>query len=384
MNSTSQTYHFPEDAPLHLENGFVLKGAHVAYATFGALNADKTNAVLVCHALTGDQYATGENPKLGRQGWWSKVVGDGCPIDTTRYFVICANTLASCYGSSGPSDINPETGKVYGIDFPFVSIGDMVEAQYRLARSFGIEKLLAVVGGSAGGMQVLEFVRKYGDYFHAAVPIATTAQESPRNIALHEVSRQAIMADPDWLHGGYAEQGKIPALGLRIARMSSHVNYMSPEKILQRFGRSPSRPGDAKMFYKPDFEIEDYLHHQGVSFKNRFDANSYLYLSKALDMFDLASGQEGLVGVFRKTKARFCVIAFSSDWLQPPEESRKIVRALTMCNADVSFVVITTDNGHDAFLLDEPEMFSVIRGFIDATYRLRVEGGSPAKAAVGS
>jgi homoserine O-acetyltransferase len=364
----SQLVHYSDPQPLPLDSGQRLSGIKIAFSTYGTLNAEKSNAVLICHALTGDQFVTGHNPLTGKHGWWSEMVGAGRTIDTNRYFVICSNVLGGCSGSTGPGSINPATGMVYGIEFPHLTIADMVRAQFRLVRSFGIHRLFSVVGGSAGGMQALQWAADYGNYIRSAIAIATTAQESARNIALHEVSRQAIMADPNWCRGRYVENGNVPELGLAVARMSAHVNYLTPEKLAKRFGRAFGEVGRPRSFHSPEFAVESYLRHQGVAFVSRFDANSYLYLTKAIDHFDLASKGDGLLPrVFCNNDSRFCIIAFSSDWLQPPAESRRIVRALNAAGADVTFSEVETDNGHDAFLLNEPELFNVVRHFLDAT-----------------
>jgi homoserine O-acetyltransferase/O-succinyltransferase len=355
-----------------LASGHVIREAALAYRTYGTLNEEKSNAVLVCHALTGDQYVSGINPVNGNPGWWANVAGPGKVIDTDRYFVICSNVLGGCMGSTGPSDINPETGSRYGTNFPILTIGDMVIAQAQLLDTLGVRKLFSVVGASAGGMQALEWAARFGDRLDSVIAIATAAQESARNIAFHEVSRQAIMADPDWCEGRYLDLGKNPARGLAVARMAAHINYLSADKLHDKFGRKLQGSGRKKFQFDAHFQIESYLKHQGLKFVERFDANSYLYLTKAIDLFDLESDYEGnLAQAFSNTQARFCVISFSSDWLQPTEESKKIVRALNANAADVSFVEISTPNGHDAFLLDEPELHNIIEGFLNATKRKR-------------
>ena len=359
---------FVDGPPLKLDGGAELSPFSIAYETYGTLNADRSNAILVCHALTGDQYAASRHPLTGSLGWWNLMIGPGRPLDTSKYYVICSNVLGGCMGSTGPGCDNAATGRPYGLDFPVITIGDMVRAQARLLDFLGVPSLFCVIGGSAGGMQVLEWVASYKDKVFAAIPIATAAQESARNIAFHEVCRQAIMADPSWQGGRYLEAGTNPQGGLSVARMAAHINYLSADKFHDKFGRRLQNK-EAKTFgFEADFQVESYLRYQGTKFVDRFDANSYLYITRAIDYFDLPADHGGfLANAYRDIKTRFCIISFSSDWLQPTEESRKIVRALNAVMADVSFVEIKTENGHDAFLMDEPEMFSVISGFLKAS-----------------
>ena len=354
------------DAPLPLDCGRRMSPFTVAYTTYGTLAPDAGNAILICHALTMDQFVASDNPVTGKPGWWIDMVGPGKPIDTDRFFVICANVLGGCMGSTGPSDTNPDTGKPYGLDFPVVTIRDMVRAQKRLIDHLGIRRLLAVVGGSVGGMQALQWAATYPDHVKAVVPIACAARHSAQNIAFHEVGRQAIMADPDWRGGEYQQHGVRPAKGLAVARMAAHITYVSEAALQRKFGRNLQNR-EAKSFrFAPDFQIESYLHHQGASFVDRFDANSYLYITRAVDYFDLAEEHGGqLSEVFRLNAPRFCIISFSSDWLYPPVENKRIAHALNAVAARVSFVEIKSDKGHDAFLLDEPEMYAVIRGFLN-------------------
>lgn len=354
------------DEPLALDCGRSLPGFTVAYTTCGTLNAGKSNAILICHALTGDQFVASNHPLTGKPGWWLSMVGPGKPIDTDRFFVICANVLGGCMGSTGPSSIDPATGNPYGLNFPVVTIRDMVRAQKRLIDHLGIAKLLAVVGGSMGGMQTLQWAASYPDSMKAVVPIACAARHSAQNIGFHEVGRQAIMADPDWKGGEYQLAGTRPSKGLAVARMAAHITYVSEAALQRKFGRNLQNR-DAKSFqFAPDFQIESYLHHQGASFVDRFDANSYLYITRAVDYFDLAEEHGGqLSDVFRLNAPRFCIISFSSDWLYPPVENKRIAHALNAVAAQVSFVEIKSDKGHDAFLLDEPEMFGVVRGFLN-------------------
>jgi homoserine O-acetyltransferase len=349
---------------LALDCGAVVAPLAVAYRTYGKLNAAKSNAVLVCHALTGDQYVAEVHPLTGKPGWWEAVVGPGKPIDTDRYFVICANVLGGCMGSSGPAEPKPDGTGLWGIDFPSVTVRDMVRAQKRLVEHLGIARLLAVVGGSMGGMQVLEWAATYPDMVVAAAPIATATYHSAQNIAFHEVGRAAIHGDPDWKGGRYWEDGRIPAKGLSVARMVAHITYLSEAALGRKFGRR-LRGASALTFLEDVFEVESYLRHQGSTFVHRFDANSYLTITRAMDFFDLAAEHGGEVAApFRGTETRFLVASFSSDWLFPTEESRALVRALNAAAANVSFVEIATDKGHDAFLLDEPVFHRALGGFL--------------------
>ncbi|MGE5511741.1 MAG: homoserine O-acetyltransferase MetX [Bacteroidota bacterium] len=365
---SSEYVDFPESEPLQLECAQLLAPFRVAYKTYGALNAEKSNAILICHALTGDQYVASDHPVTGKPGWWETMVGPGKPIDTDRFFVICPNILGGCMGSTGPASINPRTGRAYGLDFPVITIGDMVDAQVRLIDHLGIQQLFSVIGGSMGGMQVLDWAARYKERVLTAVPIATAAWHSSQNIAFHEVGRQAVMADPDWCHGRYLEEGKVPRRGLAVARMAAHITYLSEEALHRKFGRN-LQDRDRKTFsFSADFQVESYLRYQGSSFVDRFDANSYLYITRAMDYFDLAAGHgDVLANAFRGTKTRFCVVSFTSDWLYPTRESREIVHALNAVAANVSFVEIDSDKGHDAFLLDEPELFATVRGFLNAS-----------------
>jgi homoserine O-acetyltransferase len=367
---SSKVMHF--DEPLMLDCGQTLAPFSQAYQTYGELNADKSNAILVCHALTGDQHVANTHPVTGKPGWWSTMVGPGKPIDTNRFFVICPNILGGCMGSTGPASINPATGKPYGLSFPVITIGDMVDAQVRLIDSLGIDQLFCVIGGSMGGMQVLEWAARQKERVFAAVPIATAASHSSQNIAFHEVGRQAVMADPDWCGGRYLEMGKVPRRGLAVARMAAHITYLSEEALHRKFGRNFQNRTDRSFSFSADFQVESYLRHQGISFVDRFDANSYLYITRAMDYFDLAAEYgDVLANAFKGTKTRFCVVSFTSDWLYPTRESKRIVQALNAVAANVSFVEIESDKGHDAFLLDEPEFFATVRGFINSAAEKR-------------
>jgi homoserine O-acetyltransferase len=363
---------FGEDEPLPLDAGVSLTPFQVAYQTYGTLNADKSNAVLICHALSGDQHVANVNPVTGKPGWWSLMVGPGKPIDTDRYFVICANVLGGCMGTTGPASIDPKTGKAYGLDLPVITIRDMVRAQAMLIDRLGIDTLLCVLGGSMGGMQVLQWAASFPERVFAAVPIACAARHSSQNIAFHEVGRQAVMADPDWCAGKYAELGKSPRKGLAVARMAAHITYMSDEALHRKFGRQLQDRTKLTFGFDADFQVESYLRHQGTAFVGRFDANSYLYMTRAMDYFDLALDYGGvLANAFRGTKTRFCVVSFTSDWLFPTVENRTIVHALNAAAANVSFVDIETDGGHDSFLLEEPEFFATVSGFLSAAARRR-------------
>jgi homoserine O-acetyltransferase len=352
--------------PLVLDSGARLGPYTVAYQTYGTLNAERTNAILVCHALTGDQYVAEPHPVTGKPGWWSTMVGSGKVLDTDRYFVIGSNVLGGCMGSSGPMEINPATGRPWGLSFPVITIADIVRAQRQLIDHLGIETLFCVTGGSMGGMQVLQWAASYPDRVFAAVPIATAARHSAQNIAFHEVGRQAIMADPEWAQGNYQEQGRRPSRGLAVARMAAHITYLSEQALHRKFGRQLRNRDAVTYGFDADFEVESYLRHQGIAFVDRFDANSYLYITRACDYFDLAAEHGGVLAIaFRGTRTRFCVISFTSDWLYPTSENRMIVHALNAAAANVSFVEVETDKGHDAFLLDEPEFFATLRGFLD-------------------
>ena len=353
--------------PLCLDSGQVLREVDIAYCTYGRLNADRSNAVLICHALTGDQYVASTNPVTGRPGWWPVMVGPGRTFDTDRYFIISTNVLGGCMGSTGPSSIDPDTGQPFGLSFPVITIADMARAQAQLVSQLGIETLFCVAGGSMGGMQALEWARANPDRMYACVLLATAPRHSAQNIAFHEVGRQAIMADPDWRGGDYARLGVRPEKGLAVARMAAHITYLSEPALQRKFGRELQRDG-LSWGFDADFQVESYLRHQGAAFVDRFDANSYLYITRALDYFDLAQAAGGkLVDALRPAAdVRFCVLSFSSDWLYPTSESRVIVRALNAAGARASFVEIESDKGHDAFLLDEPIMRAALNGFLDA------------------
>jgi homoserine O-acetyltransferase/O-succinyltransferase len=369
---SSKVMKFGASAPLKLDAGVDLSPFQIAYQTYGTPNADKSNAILVCHALTGDQHVANIHPVTGKPGWWENMIGPGRIIDTDRYFVICANVIGGCMGSTGPASLNENIGKAWALDLPIITIADMVRAQAMLVEALGIEKLFLVMGGSMGGMQVLQWAAAYPNKVFAALPIATGARHSSQNIAFHEVGRQAVMADPDWREGRYLEAGVIPAKGLAVARMAAHITYLSDSALHRKFGRNLQDREALTFGFDADFQIESYLRHQGSSFVDRFDANAYLYMTRAMDYFDIAAEHGGvLANAFKGTQTRFCVMSFTSDWLFPTSESRAVVHALNAAGASVSFVEIETDKGHDAFLLDEPEMVAAVRGFVGAAARAR-------------
>ena len=351
--------------PLGLDCGLDFGPFTIAYQTYGVLNAERSNAVLVCHALTGDQYAADPHPITGKPGWWSSVIGPGEVLDTERYFLICANVLGGCMGTTGPRDIDPATGEPWALDFPVITIRDMVRAQKLLLDHLEIDSLFCVLGGSMGGMQVLQWAADFPEHVFAAVPIAAAARHSAQNIAFHEVGRQAIMADPEWCGGRYLREGRNPSRGLAVARMAAHITYLSEPALHRKFGRNLQDRRQVTYGFDADFQVESYLRHQGSTFVDRFDANSYLYITRAMDYFDLAAEHGGaLAQAFTGTQSRFCVISFTSDWLFPTSESREIVQALNAVAANVSFVEVEADGGHDSFLLHEPEFFETLRGFL--------------------
>ncbi len=349
---------------LALDSGRELEGVEIAYETHGDLAEDKGNAILIFHALTGDQFVASEHPVTGKPGWWERMVGPGKPLDTDRYHVICANVLGSCMGSTGPASTGPG-GEPYGMDFPVITIRDMVRAQMALLDVLGIEKLHAIVGGSMGGMQALSCAANFPERTSRVLAIATTARHSAQNIAFHEVGRQAIMADPNWQGGSYYG-GISPDKGLSVARMAAHITYLSEAGLTEKFGRR-LQDRDAKSFgFDADFQVESYLRHQGISFTDRFDANSYLYITRAMDYFDLAEEAGGkLADAFAKASdTRFCLVSFDTDWLYTTADMREVVHALNAVAAPVSFVELSAPYGHDSFLLDVPALDRVVKGFL--------------------
>ncbi len=357
--------------PLRLDCGRVLDHVEVAYETWGELNAARTNAVLVCHALTGDQFCASDNPVTGRPAWWPRMVGPGLPVDTDRYFVIATNVLGGCMGTTGPASLHGD-GEPWGTRFPVITIADMVRAQRALVAALGIDSLFCVIGGSMGGMQVLEWAVQAPDKVFAGVPIATAARHSAQNIAFYEIGRQAIMSDPEWKDGAYLAHGTRPDRGLAIARMAAHVTYVSESALKRKFDRGLQDRERTSFSFDADFQIESYLRYQGRSFTDRFDANSYLYVTRAMDYYDLAGAHGGrLSDAFTGSPVRFCLFSFSSDWHYTPAEGMAITRALVAAGADVSHIEIETDKGHDAFLLEEPGFESALAGFLSASAKRR-------------
>ncbi len=359
------------DKPLKLDCGKTIKDFPLAYETYGELNKNKDNAILVFHALTGDQFASGINPITKREGWWETAIGPNKAIDINKYFVICANVLGGCMGSFGPKEINKESGEPYGLNFPVITIKDMVKAQESLLDYFKIEKLLCALGGSMGGMQLLQFCASFPNRTFSAIPIACSSSHSAQNIALNELARQAIMADPDWSKGDYSKNKSLPKNGLAVARMAGHISYLSESGLQERFGRKLQEKADYEFSFDADFQVESYLRHQGYSFVDRFDANSYLYITRAMDYFDLSKQyKNGLTEAFKNQKTRYLVISFSSDWLYPTKQSKDIVIALNASGANVAFAEIKTDKGHDSFLVNEPKFLTTIKGFVDSSYEI--------------
>ena len=357
------------DTPLKLDCGKIINNYPIAYETYGSLNETKDNAILVFHALTGDQFVTGKNPITNKDGWWSYAVGPGKAIDTDKYFVICSNVIGGCLGSFGPSHKNPDTQKVFGTNFPVITINDMVNAQNNLLNHFGIDKLFSIIGGSMGGMQVLQFISNFPGKAKTVIPIACTSSHSAQNIAFNELGRQAITADSNWNEGNYISKDSNPNKGLAVARMAAHITYLSKKGLQEKFGRKLQERDGLKFGFDADFQIESYLRYQGSVFVDRFDANSYLYITRAMDYFDLANQFNGnLSDAFKKTKAKFFIISFTSDWLYPTQENKDIVIALNAISADVGFVEIESDKGHDSFLLDVPDFLNALKNFLEKSY----------------
>ncbi|EAQ28925.1 homoserine O-acetyltransferase [Erythrobacter sp. NAP1] len=365
MNAAPASKSYALPAPLPLDSGQALEGARIAYETYGELAEDRSNAVLICHALTGDQYVASNHPITGKPGWWERMVGPGKPIDTDRFHVICANVIGSCMGSSGPAS-EASDGAPYAMRFPVITIRDMVRGLVALLDGLGIEQLHTVVGGSMGGMQALSLAANWPSRAARVLVIASTARHSAQNIAFHEVGRQAIMADPAWADGDYYASGSSPDNGLAVARMAAHITYLSEEGLTAKFGRR-LQDRDAKSFgFDADFQVESYLRYQGSGFTQRFDANSYLYITRAMDYFDIAEEHGGkLADAFAGTSARFCIVSFDTDWLYPTSESRHVVHALNAAGAKVSFVELSAPNGHDSFLLPHEELDRVVKAFVE-------------------
>jgi homoserine O-acetyltransferase len=366
-----RTLTFDADNPLQLSSGAYVAPLTIAFETYGALNSDRSNAILICHALTGDQFVAGPNPITGRPAWWPRIVGPGRPIDTNRFYVVCANVLGGCMGTTGPASTAPD-GQPYGLRFPVITVADMVRAQAMLMEALGIETLFLVLGGSIGGMQALQWASAYPKRVFACAAIASAARHSAQNIAFYEVGRQAIMADPDWRGGEYLAQGVRPSKGLAVARMAAHITNLSEQALRRKYDRQLQGRDDFSFGFDAEFQIESYLRHQGQSFVDRFDANSYLYITRAVDYFDLGHDFGGtLANAFNGSATRFCVFAFSSDWHYPPEDNRAVVRALIAAGAEASYVEVETDKGHDAFLLEEPVFEAALTGFIDSAASAR-------------
>ena len=359
-----------ENVNLKLESGDIIDNFKIAFKTFGKLNTDKSNAILVCHALTGDQYVAGNNPITGREGWWSRMVGPNKPIDTNKFFVICSNVLGGCAGSTGPKELQNGSDVAYGGNFPSVTIKDMVKAQSLLIESLNIEKLFSVIGGSMGAMQALQWAIDFPDRILNIIHIAGALKHSAQNIAFHEVGRQAIMSDPIWKNGKYFENNEVPERGLSVARMIAHITYLSENAMHRKFGRKLQSRDIISFGFDADFQVESYLRYQGKSFVERFDANSYLYLTRAMDYFDHSESFKKTLEFINNPNEhlKYLVISFTSDWLFPTRENKEIVEILNSLSKDVSFLEIETDKGHDSFLLDEPDLDFAIKGFLESNY----------------
>jgi homoserine O-acetyltransferase len=367
-----QTWTFED--PLELDCGRSLAPVTQAYETYGELSPERDNGILIFHALSGDAHVAGyHTPDDAKPGWWDIMVGPGKPFDTDKYFVVCANVIGGCRGSTGPSTINPETGQPYGLDFPLVTIGDMVRAQKRLVDHLGIERLLAVAGGSMGGMMALDWAVRYPEATASVLAVATSARLNAQGIAFNEVGRQAIVADQSW-NGGNYYGGELPQAGLAIARMVGHITYLSEEQMRAKFGR---RLQDRESFgydFGTEFQVESYLRYQGDKFVRRFDANSYLYITKAIDYFDLTNGHRSLVEALEDVRAEFLVISFSSDWLYPTADSKEIVQALQANGVPTTFVEIPNAYGHDAFLLPSETLSDAVTNFLANVQRCVRDG----------
>ena len=369
MNNIKKVKTIIIEKPLKLDCGKIISDYPLAYETYGKLSEKKDNAILAFHALSGDQFVTGTNPITNKSGWWSHLVGPNKSIDTNKFFVICANVIGGCMGSYGPSSFDTKTNKIIGTSFPVITINDMVNAQYNLLNFFNIEKLYSVIGGSMGGMQVLQFVANFPEKTKTAIPIACSASHSAQNIALNELGRQAIMADSNWKKGEYLNFGISPNKGLSVARMAAHITYLSQKGLQEKFGRKLQERDDLKFSFDADFQIESYLRHQGSVFVDRFDANSYLYITRAMDYFDLIKQYKGnLSDAFKNSKVKFLIISFTSDWLYPTSENKEIVIALNAAGVNVGFIEITSDKGHDSFLLDVPDFLETLKSFLNTSY----------------
>lgn len=358
-----ETKYFNIEEPIELDSGETLDNVTVAYETYGELNKEKSNAILICHALTGDAHAAGWHEGDKKPGWWEIVIGPGKAIDSEKYFIICSNVLGGCKGTTGPSSINPKTGKEYGLDFPVITIKDMVKVQKKLVDSFEINQLAAIIGGSMGGMQVLQWMITYPKMMKKAIPIATSALSYPQQIAFNAVGRQAIFSDPNWNNGNYYGTGKKPENGLSLARMIAHITYLSDESMDIKFGRGLQDKDEISYDFTIDFQVESYLRHQGRTFVKRFDANSYLYITKAVDLFDL-SVNNSISDGFKDVEAKVEVISVDSDWLYPTEQNKEILMALNANDVEVSYSEIKSNYGHDAFLLEKGQLNFIFSKFL--------------------
>ncbi len=358
-----------KENPLKLTSGIEIQNFPLAYQTYGNLNSERSNAILICHALTADQYVASKNPVTQKDGWWDFLIGPNKTIDTNKYFVICSNILGGCMGSFGPKTIDPATNQPYGLSFPMVTVQDMVKAQNLLIEHLGIKKLHAVIGGSTGGMQALYWSVLYPQKMKSVLLLATSYRHSPQNIAFHEAGRQAIMADPNWCNGQYFLEKKYPSKGLAVARMIAHITYLSEASLQRKFGRNLQNKENFSFNFDPEFQVESYLHHQGASFVERFDANSYLYTTKAINYFDLESDfggklSQAFVEFAKNKEGKFCIISFSDDWLFSPDSTKKLMQALNFCGINVSTITIESNAGHDSFLIENETLKNTIRGVI--------------------
>jgi homoserine O-acetyltransferase len=356
---------YVSEQPFVFENGREIKSLTLRYETYGRLNAAKDNAILICHALSGDHHCAGiHSIRDAKPGWWNNLIGPGKPVDTDKWFVVCSNCLGGCVGSTGPSSLNPETGKPYNMDFPLLTVRDMVRAQRRLLDHLGVTRLYAIIGGSMGGMQALQWMIDYPGYIDRVLALATTGRHSAQAIAFNEVGRCAIMQDPGWNNGAY-EQGKGPNVGLSVARMMAHITYLSDQSMEEKFGRSRTDSSDGANPFGAEFEVERYLHHQGQSFINRFDANTYLYFTKALDRFDLYAPTGRMEDTFANVTSRVLTVGFTSDWLYPPEQNRDLVHALLRAGKNATYAQLDMKLGHDSFLVHAPELYRLVSGYLE-------------------
>ena len=362
------------DMGIILDSGYELNDFRISFKSYGTLNNDKSNAILICHALTADQFVTNNNPITGKEGWWSNMVGPGKPIDTNKFYVICSNVLGGCIGSTGPKEIKSDTKSPYGIKFPTITIKDMVKVQKILIDEIKIDKLYAVIGASMGAMQVLQWVIDYPEKINNSIHIAGALKHSAQNIAFHEVGRQAIMSDPNWHNGNYLIKNTKPERGLSVARMIAHITYLSEEALHRKFGRKLQSRDLVSFGFDADFQVESYLRYQGSSFVKRFDANSYLYMTRAMDYFDVSEIFEKNMNFNTENNDHIhhCVISFTSDWLFPTNENKEIVKILNRTNKKVSFTEIVTDKGHDSFLLEETDFYKTISGFLNSNINGRL------------